>query len=397
MLARRLESLQLKRISRSPIARKAIGTAALAGALVLALGAGEGEPLAKRVPADCAHERPLRTVLIVIDGVRYQDIFEGSDPDIAAAQGAPFPHVPGEALTPKLHELIERGVALGAPGHGAPFMASGPNFVSLPGYSELLQGRPARCTENDCSDTASFTLLDGFAQTRDPASIGAITSWTNIERVAASPASPGVVSAGRTGGYTRDALGRDSVLAPLLDQGDQGAEALADPAGSDYRSDDATAALALAFLDEKEPPFLFVSLGDTDEHAHRGDYLRYLQALGRADAFVGEVMKRADRWRAEGVDTMILVTADHGRSADFVHHGREWPESARSFLIAAGGPIPAQGYVGADAMRYLRDVAPTVASLAGVPIEVGPTSGHVIAELAPQCVASDVTRRPARR
>ena len=37
------------------------------------------------------------------------------------------------------------------------------------------------------------------------------------------------------------------------------------------------------------------------------------------------------------------VTTDHGRSADFVNHGRSAPESSRVLLMAFGGAVPVRG------------------------------------------------------
>ena len=77
-------------------------------------------------------------VLVVLDGVRWQDVFEGVDPELARRHGVPAAEVvPASALVPNLYRLAEtRGAMIGAPGQGAPINATGPNYVSLPGYME---------------------------------------------------------------------------------------------------------------------------------------------------------------------------------------------------------------------------------------------------------------------
>ncbi len=371
--------------SRFPGLAKGFGTLGLSAlALFTALGFRDHDGSTIEVPAVCASPpaTPPRVVLIALDGVRWQDIYEGTDPAlIASAGGGAIPATAAE-LTPNIHELIRRGAALGAPGHGAAFSSSGPNFVSLPGYREMLSGRPAACQENDCTEPPSFTLLDGFAARFSPSRVAAFSSWTNIEHAAASERSAAIVSAGRTGGRTRDALSSDAALQAILDDGAVGS---ADPVGGDYRSDANTSRLALGYLATQNPAFMFVSLGDADEHAHHGDYGSYLDALTAADAFVGEVIRQSDAARAQGIETMIIVTADHGRSNDFLHHGRDWPESARNWLVAAGGPVPQSGYVSLASPRALRDIAPTVAAVAGIELEMADSSGTVIHELAPLC------------
>ncbi|NUO48865.1 MAG: hypothetical protein HOV80_08415 [Polyangiaceae bacterium] len=337
------------------------------------LASGDVGSVALARPA-AQYDGPLTVVLIAIDGVRWQEIFEGTDPALLREGKAKSA---GE-LAPNIHALARRGVALGAPGHGAPFVASGPNFVSLPGYTEMLTGRPAPCQENDCNERPSWTLLDAFAS--KGGAVGAIASWTPISRVAASDPKLGAVSAGRNGGVTREKVRTIPGLAAVFDAA---AIASPSPGHDDYRPDEYTAPLALGYLKKERPRFLFVGLGDTDEYGHRGNYDAYIEALGAADKFVGDVMATADAWRKEGHATIIVVTTDHGRSRDFEDHGRKFKESARSWLVAGGGPIPARGYVSSPRERGLRDLAPTLAAVGGVPMEVRAGSGRILYELLP--------------
>jgi hypothetical protein len=337
------------------------------------LASGDVGSVALAGPA-AQYDGPLTVVLIAIDGVRWQEIFEGTDP---AFLRAGRPRSAGE-LAPNIHALARRGVALGAPGHGAPFVASGPNFVSLPGYTEMLTGRPAPCQENDCNERPTWTLLDAFAT--KGGGVGAIASWTPIGRIAASDPMLGVISTGRTGGQTRDRIRAVPGLAAVFDAATSASPA---PGYDDYRPDAHTASLALGYLKKERPRFLFVGLGDTDEYGHSGRYDAYLKSLTAADEFVGEVMATADAWKKDGHATIIVVTTDHGRSRDFEEHGRKFKESARAWLVAGGGPIPARGYVSSPVQRRLSDVAPTLAAIAGVPMEVRAGSGRVMPELLP--------------
>src|ERR1700758_2864728 len=109
-----------------------------------------GAPLS-RLPAPAAappaaapfgrHE--TRNVIIVtIDGVRWQEVFGGVDEQLAHSAGMSKCEVlAGGELMPNLHRhFVDRGVVIGAPGYGQ-MEASGPNFVSLPGYEEIFTGR----------------------------------------------------------------------------------------------------------------------------------------------------------------------------------------------------------------------------------------------------------------
>src|SRR5262249_52863906 len=103
-----------------------------------------------------------------------------------------------------------------------------------------------------------------------------------------------------------------------------------------YRPDAHTIAVALDYLTKEKPGFAFIGLGDTDEHAHRGDHNRYLAALRLADQFLADLDRIID------TRTTVFVTADHGRNAAFRDHGGPWPESGRVWLAAKGGAIKAR-------------------------------------------------------
>ena len=181
-------------------------------------------------------------VIVTIDGVRWQEVFEGSDPQRGAV-----PPLPARALTPNLHTLGERwGAFVGAPGFGT-ISATGPNYISQPGYEEILSGRFSRCETNKCPRTALPTFLDEARAAG--AKVAAYASWERIDY--ASTVAPGAftVSCGRHG---------DEAIAPW-------------PGEGDYRPDRFTSEAALAYYAKERPQVFFLGLGDPDEHAHRGD------------------------------------------------------------------------------------------------------------------------------
>jgi hypothetical protein len=326
-------------------------------------GASQGGPHGHLPPmARTVATRPLPTlVLVTLDGVRANDIFS-----------APLPH---------LRALMERGVALGAA--GAPMVASGPRFVSLPGYREILTGRRnTRCADNRCPAIDEPTLLDQLRDEGglDPSEIAVVSSWEVIARAAASEPDALLMSVGRHGGELRhqpstsDAMRLDLAAA---------ARVPASPGTGDYRPDRWTARLALDLVAARHPRALWVALGDTDEYAHRGDYDGYLRALAADDEFLGQLVDTLDLDH-----TLVIVTADHGRSANFRDHG-DSPESSAVWLVAAGGPIARVGRVRTDGVRRLADIAPTVRALLHLSGDDSPQAGHVIPELLAPATLAD--------
>ena len=112
--------------------------------------------------------------------------------------------------------------------------------------------------------------------------------------------------------------------------------------------------------------FLFLSLGDTDELAHRNDYAGHLEALQFADRVIGEIADTLRELHKRGIRTLLIVTTDHGRARSFVEHGRKHPESAAVWLMASGDDVRARGCIVTEGARHLADIAPTVRELDGL-------------------------------
>ena len=320
----------------------------------------------------------LHVVLLALDGVRYREIFDGTDLVLVRAQKLPAEqHQPARKLMPNLHALIDgQGAALGAE---STVSASGPNFISLPGYTEMLTGRRVTaCRDNYCTRGGAPTVLDGCAALTGVAieDCAAVTSWPNISRIVAQRPERVAVSTGRHGGVTRSlvaaasggALQKAAQLAPF-------------PGHGDFRPDAHTSRIALSYFDQHQPRLMFIGLGEPDEYAHRNDYSKYLGALKAADRLIGELSSRLDRLAAEGHRTALFVTTDHGRAAGFVGHGAASAESARVWLVAAGTEIHGRGQLRAESPRFLADIAPTIRRLAEMPADRHQHAGRALDEL----------------
>jgi hypothetical protein len=308
-------------------------------------------------------QKAQMVVLVVIDGVRWQEVFGGVDADLARRHGMQ-PARAGEPAMPNLETLVrEDGAALGAPGHGAPVSATGPALLSLPGYLELFTGQASgSCTRNSCPSVSRTTITDQLAQLPDggPENVAVIASWEGIARAASTHPSDIVLSAGRTSGTNLDRLRYDPIASELLDAGRSDGPG---PGHGDFRRDRATAAIALRYLKTQSPRFLFVGLGEPDEYAHANSYRGYLQSLAFADQVVAEIATEVRLANARGRRSTLWVTTDHGRSRDFVGHGP--PESGRVWLFAAGFGIQARGLVHAPEPRHLADITATLRWLTG--------------------------------
>ena len=335
------------------------------------------------MPGAAPGQRPLdpsisgRIVLVTIDGVRAEDVFEGADPKLRPGSNVAPLRRP-EAVMPRTHRLVAtRGVALGAEraGCGEVRTASGAN-VSLPGYLEIFTGRRTRCRDNNCDRTTSPTVLDeavhaGFGP------VASIGSWEVLDRAVSNRSMPMLVSEG-TQRWPESRPIDNHALEQLVAAGER---ADAHPGHGGYRPDASTAAIALEYLRTAHPAFLHVGLGDPDEYGHRNDYPAYLKSIGQADAFIGQVADTLDGMGELGARTTVIITTDHGRNRDFQHHGANSLTSARTFVLAFGGRVAKRGVACPTRDVTLADIAPTIRVLTGLPRDPSHESGRPIEEI----------------
>lgn len=278
-----------------------------------------------------------KVVLITVDGVRWQDIFNGTDTIMYRGQ-----HMSARELLPNLYyQFVDGGMVVGK---DSKFVATGPAHISLPGYLEMMRGYPSvDCQQNDCEPRLKTeTVADLFNKS------AIFASWDTIRKTIDT--NKFVVDCGRN---FRSAKWKQLDLPD-----DQKFPEAWDPI---YRPDDLTEKAVVDYLQHNSPDFLWVSLGDTDEWAHAGDYNKYIESLQQADKFIGMVVEMVKQGE-NGDDYTFIVTADHGRGIDWRHHGWD-KESARDWLMMSGRKIPRSGFVSFPEKKSLSNILPTIREL----------------------------------
>ena len=234
---------------------------------------------------------PIPKVLIIgIDGVR---------PDVLA-----------EVATPHLDSLIAAGAYSDRAQTGLP-------TISGPGWSSMLIGVwPAKhgVLNNDFSTNRYDRYPDIFTRIeslRPDLHTFVVADWLPL--VTSKDGGPLIARA-------------DSVV--VLDGYTLGWAA----------ADSLSTAIAAAYLRQNDVDAAFVYLGNPDETSHEAESIgaEYRAAIALADRHVGQLMAALrsrpayarERW-------LILVSTDHGRTADG-GHGGESPEERTIFYLAAG-------------------------------------------------------------
>lgn len=333
---------------------------------ILLLGAFAAVP-AVAVAQTAAPSSDARLILVTIDGVRWQDLFRGADPELAAdkAQTKKAAEVhdryiaPADrprALAPFLHSFPQRGgVLIGNRDQGSCMRVANRYWFSYPGYSEMLTGRVGWANSNAPVDNPDTTVLEWL--NRQPGYAG------HVRVFATWAVFPAIVNAKRSGIPVNAGLvplpGNDPEIAALNKvQND-----LPRPWNLDERYDALTHAFGLRSLTVDAPGVLHVAYGEPDAHAHAGAYDEYLIATERADRFARELWDAAQADPAWAGKTTLIVTTDHGRGElgplkdGWRHHG--------SGLDEAGMQHPERARTGSDqSWAAILGPAPLVAEAA---------------------------------
>lgn len=333
-------------------------------------------------------------VLVTADGLRWQDLFRGMDPELAFREDAGMKdaddlrrRLGGKTAEERRKKLMpflwttvaEQGVFLGNRDKGSKVYVRNRHRFSYPGYSEILVGRPQddAIDSNDLRPNPSPTVLQIARRELDLErnDVALFASWHVFSGIGSSRADEVLINAGRAGVDLPAASSR-------LDDLNRAQFDALTPFGL-VRHDYFTFELALETMQLLRPRLLYIALDETDDWAHNGRYDRTLEMI----AYLDRGLERL--WKAFQADpfyrgkTTLIVTTDHGRGdtpADWGKHGAK-VDGAEAIWIAALGPhVEPLGETGEDAPVHTQsDIAPTILRLLGVePEKLGPGVGEPI-------------------
>ncbi len=341
--------------------------------LSLALIALVGHSIHAQQPA------PAHNVLIVMtDGMRWQEVFRGAEgalltpktywddrnPDPLRRQFlAATPEDRRARLLPFFWgTLIPQGQIYGDRDAGSEaHVTNGFNF-SYPGYSETLTGHgDPRINSNDNKPNPNTTVLEFL--NRQPGLQGQVAAFGAWEVIAS------VLDAQRCGfavNVAYDPL-RLTPSTPSLDLLNA-LKSESPKVWEDESFDAPTFHTALEYLLLRKPRVLFLSLGETDDWAHAGNYGEYLLSAQRFDADLAQLWNTVQSMPEYRGNTTLIVLTDHGRgsgSEDWKSHGQKIPDSQNIWIAMMGPGIPAHGIEHNTTPVTQSQVAATVARLLG--------------------------------
>jgi hypothetical protein len=334
-------------------------------------------------------EGACRTRNLTLDGVRWQEVFDGIDAGIHRDPASiryrkTFADFERDywresnlerrrILMPFLwSEVAVRGQLHGDRRQGSRVAVANPLHFSYPGYSEILTGIvDPRIASNDKTPNPNRTVLEWLnGQPAFAGRVAAFGSWDVLPYIVNEPRARVPVNAG----FEALALPGDAEVALLNEL-----QAQIPSPWDTVRLDAFTHRFALAWLAERRPRVLFVAYGETDDFAHDGWYDLYARAATRSDEFIAELWAWVQADPEYRDRTTLIVTTDHGRGrtlADWRHHGPASPDHPAGFpgdeetwLAVLGPDTPALGAVRDGPDIVAASVPATVAQALGLVYE----------------------------
>jgi hypothetical protein len=325
-----------------------------------------------------AQETATRTrnvVLIVTDGLRWQEVFSGAERALIGPAGGvgdtttllrEFWRESAEerraALMPFLwNRIAKEGQILGNPARrSAGAVTNGLKF-SYPGYNEMISGvADTRINSNSYGPNPNITVFEWL--NGKPAFRGRVTAlatWDAFRDIFNADRSGIDVRAGWTPPFPSPRGERQALINELFRTTTR--------LWPDNVLDALTHQTLLEYLRTAAPRVLFVGYGETDEWAHAGRYDLTLRTARQVDAFIGELWTVMQSMPAYRGTTTFIITTDHGRGdgpVNWKRHGEDVVGAEAIWMAILGPDTPALGEVSNTPFTQSQ-VAATLAALLG--------------------------------
>lgn len=334
--------------------------------LIIATAANYGK--SQSLPAD------PKVILITLDGLRWQELFEGADEKLINAQD--FNRDIGgireefwkesaqerrKILMPFIwSEVVEKGQIYGNRKLGNYVNLTNKMWFSYPGYNEILTGKAddQQIFSNDKKANPNITILEKAQN--DPRYsnlVVAFSSWEVFPYIINEERSKVPVNSAFEKVKWANLTPIEVILNKMLDE-------LPKPWGWSVRLDGLTHNFAFEYLKSRKPKFLYVAYGDTDDFAHDGDYSSYLRAAHYIDGFIQEIWDYVQSDPFYKDQTLLVITTDHGRGTQplgqWKSHGKDYKNSDQVWMIFMGAGVKDKGEIDAKEQLYSNMIAPTI-------------------------------------
>ena len=317
-------------------------------------------------------------VLIVSDGLRWQEIFTGaeadllndkaggswmSDEDLRKRYWRETPAARRAVLFPFLWGTVaKQGQIFGNRTAGSDAHVTNGKAFSYPGYNEMTTGFP-----NDAIDRNEFgpnptpTVFEWLNHSDEfHGRVAVYGTWKIFDDIFNKARSGLVMQTGWTPPVDTSGTPRAALLRRLYETTTRFDE--------EDVEDSLLQVPLLDYVKSAKPRVLFVGYGETDNWAHQGRYDLVLDSAHRVDGFVKELWETMQAIPEYRGTTTFIITCDHGRGSglsEWKEHGVEEKGSENVWIAVMGPDTSPLGERSHIAPVTQSQIAATVAALLG--------------------------------
>jgi hypothetical protein len=325
-----------------------------------------------------AEPKTRNVVLVVTDGLRWQEVFTGADQALMNEEHGGIwanpdslrrdfwredPSERRKALFPFLWGVVaKRGQIFGNQTKGSIAHVTNGQAFSYPGYNEMLTGYPdPKIDSNEFGTNPNMTVFEWL--NRIPELRGRVAvygTWSVFAEIFNEKRSGLVMQVG----WTPPGAGKRTPREELLNDLYRTTTRL----DADDVYDSFLQIPLIDYVRASHPRVLFVGYGETDNWAHSGRYDLVLQSALQFDRFLEQLwstMQSLPKYRDQ---TTFIITTDHGRGSGLVEwkeHGVDQKGSENIWIAVLGPDTPSLGERVSVAPVTQAQIAATVAAFLG--------------------------------
>ena len=324
-----------------------------------------------------AQLKTRNVVLIVSDGLRWQEIFTGADPTLLGEHGGIWASQEElrkrywnddvserrKLLFPFLWGTVaQHGEIFGNQTKGSIAHVTNGMAFSYPGYNEMLTGHPdPRIDSNEYGPNPNENVFEWLNKSPElKGHVAVYATWDAFKRIFNEERSKLVMQVAFDPPYKGNLTAREELMNDLyrtttrLDDEDCYNSFLQVP--------------LLDYVRAGHPRVLFVGYGETDNWAHQGRYDLVLNSARQFDGFVKQLWETMQSMPEYKDTTTFIITTDHGRGSgltEWKEHGVDEKGSENIWIAAMGPDTPSAGERTNVAPVVQAQIAATVAALLG--------------------------------
>jgi hypothetical protein len=307
-------------------------------------------------------------ILVIADGVRWQEVFTGADPTLLddglkKKYWDDDPEVRRRKLFPFLWETVAtQGQIYGNQNKGSVARVTNTQWFSYPGYNEMASGAAdPRIDSNEYGPNPNVTVFE-WLNTRPgfEGKVGIFGTWATFADIFNGARSRLPIRAGATLVDASDRSPRGKLLSELYRtttriEGEDPLDSFLHVVVRDH-------------LDAHRPRVLFIGYGDTDTWQHMGRYDHFLETAHSFDGYLADLWRQLQSSSRYKDRTTLIVSTDHGRGSgptQWRDHGVAQSGSDAIWIAVIGPDTPPLGERQTSATVTQSQIAATIAALLG--------------------------------